>query len=260
MATKMNKSDQEKAGNQLMCLVSQKTQMPLCAITAKFVVDGAEKRVVLSLGAKDHLGNVWNQNGKGSLDDACQQPLNKIRLQHFEEKYKQRGVFDVVYTSIDELQAIQLIDIEQLNDPQNAAHQLSDLYLQEHTPPQYDNLSIVHKHFRSYLQGQCMFYAIALSDMIKKPICAIQIENAVHYAVRHDDGEVEDIWGKRSVSNVVADFTNSAQKPTVAAVDIGSVALLKSVSFGDINKAKIVVKSNPRHQFNAPVQLSQPTP
>lgn len=246
-------------GNQLMCLVSQKTQMPLCAITAKFIVDGAEKRVVLSLGVKDHLGNVWNQDGWGSLEDACHHRLSKTRLQQFEEKYKQRGAFDVVYTSIDELQKIQLIDPEYLNDPENTANALSDVYIQQHSPPTYEGFANIHEHLRTYLQGECVFYAIALSDIIKKPICAIQIGTAVHYAVRHDDGDVEDIWGKRSVSNVAADFTNSTQKPTVAAVDPGSVALLKSVSFGDINKAKRVVKSNPRHQFNTPVQLSQPT-
>lgn len=247
-------------GNQLMCLVSQKTQMPLCAITARFVVDGEEKRVVLSLGLKDHLGNVWNQNGRGSLKDARHHHLNKTRLQHFEEKYKQRGVFDVVYTSIDELQKIQLIDAKILNDPRNFTHQFCEFYIQQHTPPQYDNLSVVHKHFRTYLQGQCGLYAIALSDIIQKPICTIQMGNAVHYAVRHDDGDVEDIWGKRSVSNVVTDLIeNPSSNVTVESVDAGSIALLKIVEFAEINHAKTVVKSNPRHQFNTPVQLSQPT-
>lgn len=256
----MTVSDQKLVdlGNQLMCLVSEKTQMPLCAITAKFAVGDAEKRVVLSLALKDHCGNIWTGNGKGALEDACHHNLTHIALKRFQLKYQQPGVFDVVYTSVEELQAIKLIDATKLHN--TIATQLCDFYIQQHNPPTYEGFLHIHEHLRTYMQGECVYYAIALSDLIKKPICSIQIGNAVHYAVRHDNGDVEDIWGKRSVSNVVTDFTNSAQKPTVAAVDTGSVALLKSVSFGDINKAKRVVKSNPRHKFNAPVQLSHPTP
>lgn len=106
----MTISDQKlvELGNQLMCLVSNKTQMPLCAITAKFAIGNSEKRVVLSLGLKDHYGNIWTGNGRGSLEDACHHHLSQIELKRFQHKYQQPGVFDVVYTSANELQEIKL--------------------------------------------------------------------------------------------------------------------------------------------------------
>lgn len=251
-------SDEQKVdlGNQLICLVSQKTQMPLCAITAKFLtVDGREKRSVLSLGLKDHLGNVWHQNGKVSLKDACDHDLSTISLKRLRKKYNQDGVFDVVYTSLSELQTIKLIAATKLNDSRNLAHRLSDFYIQQHTPPTYEGFAHMHEHLRTYMQGDCMYYAIALADILNKPLCTIQIGNAVHYAIRHNDGEIEDIWGKRSLSAVAAEFTNLPQTPVVSPVDAGSIALLKSVKFGEIHKAKSIVKSNPRHVFNQ--QLNQ---
>lgn len=109
-------------GNQVMCLVSQKTQMPLCAVTVKFTAGDRQKRHLLSLGLKDAEGNIWHQHGKGDLTEACNHHLTQIALKGFKEKPQQDGVFDVVYTSIDELQQINLIDLAQLNDMRNAAN------------------------------------------------------------------------------------------------------------------------------------------
>lgn len=257
-----NMSDEEKVdvGNQLMCLVSQKTQMPLCAITAKFTTaDGHEKRSVLSLGLKDHLGNVWHQNGKGSLKDACDHDLSTISLKRLRQKYNQEGVFDVVYTSIDELQTIKLIDATKLNHSQNTVHHVSDVYIQQHTPPTYEGFAHMHEHLRTYMQANCVYYAIALADALHKPLCTISVGHAVHYAIRHDDGEVEDIWGKRGLSAIAAEFTNNPQTPVVSPVDAGSIALLRSVKFGEIHKAKSIVKSNPRHVFNQPLNQTNAT-
>lgn len=238
-------------GNQVMCLLSEKTQMPLCAVTVKFTADGRQKRHLLSLGLKDAAGNIWHQHGKGDLTQACNHHLTQISLNSFKEKYQQDGVFDVVYTSIEELQQINLIDVAQINDKRNAAHSVSEHYIQLHSPPTYEGLAGVHQHFRGYLQGECVYYAIALASVTNKSVCAIHIGQSVHYAISHDDGEVEDIWGKRSVSNIVAEFTNDlSQKAVVSSVDPGSIALLKSVHFAQIHKAKSIVNSNPRHAFN----------
>ncbi len=240
--------------NQTMCLVSQKTQMPLCAITLKFPSkDGHQKRQVISLGLKDALGNVWHHNGKGSSEEACKWSMPKNMLSGAREKHKNDGVFDVVYTTIEELQQINLINVAKLNNCQNAAHKLSDMYIQQHTPPLYEGLDGIHQYFRTYMQGECLYYAIALSDMIHKKPCAIHIGDALHYAVLHDDGEVEDIWGKRSVSHIVSEW-GSSQKAVLSSVDPGSIALLKSVKFGEIYKAKIVVASNPQHQCLPPLK------
>lgn len=244
--------------NQTMCLVSQKTQMPLCAVTLKFpTADGHQKRQVISLGLKDALGNVWHRNGKGSLEDACNWDLSQNALASAREKHQHNGVFDVVYTTIEELQQIDLINLSKLNNPRNAAHHFSEMYIQQHTPPMYEGLDNIHQHFRTYMQGECLYYAIALSDLINKKPCAIHIGDALHYAVHHDDGDVEDIWGKRSLATIVSEFTNSQQEAVISSVDPGSMALLKSVKFGEINKAKYVVKSNPRHQCSKPVYHPQ---
>lgn len=238
--------------NQTMCLVSQKTQMPLCAVTLKFPTTDGQKRQVVSLGLKDALGNVWHHNGKGSLEKACNWDLPQSMVTTAREKHQHHGVFDVVYTTIEELQHIRLINLSQLNNPKNAAHHFSDLYIQQHTPPTYEGLEDIHPYFRTYMQGQCLYYAIALSDVLSKKLCAIQMGEGVHYATRHDDGDVEDIWGKRSVSHVVSEFANSQPTVSISSVDPGSIALLKNVKFGDINKAKLVVKSNPRHSTFLP--------
>lgn len=195
--------------------LSQKTEMPLCVmgLTPKHT-QSKKERIFLSLGARDHEGNIWMAPGKFSTREAMESEIVNGAVENFfSANPVLAGLYerDIFYVSIQEFKEMTKYSSKgapSLNDWQ----QILNTYEKEHSPPSYVGLSSVHEKFSLYLQGDCIYYALALGDLRNEETYFLYAgQKFLHAFVKYDDEFIEDIWGRRRLENIIKEFSFASE-------------------------------------------------